>query len=132
MATKKAAAPKQAPVKEAPEIEKAEAAPKNAALGVYNGAKLVRVYSVADHGTDYKKLAEEYVSHAGGELKPYTPPAKPVSPKEDTEKVTIYHPSGDVLRVYSMKDHGKEYIELAKQFMETNKKRGYTMGSLPE
>jgi hypothetical protein len=138
MAKKKASAPKEeinedavvAPESDAPKAD----GKASKAVAVYTTAgKLVRVYSEDQHGDEYKKLADEFVSHnAGFQVKPYVAPPLPKPPKEDTNKVTVYHPSGDVVRVFSLDAHGEDYIAMAEGFAERYAKRGYRLGSLKD
>lgn len=52
-------------IKEALSSEKSskETPPKDADAVVYQGKRRVRVYSLEQHGQDYIKLAEQFVSH---------------------------------------------------------------------
>lgn len=98
------------------------------ALGIYQGEKLIRVYSEELHGKDYQNLAKEYLSHNRGEARPYTPPPPaPAEPKEETTVVNVFAPSGDLVRTYSLSGHGKDYKKLAEQFIEKFPKRGYRL-----
>jgi hypothetical protein len=133
MAKKRSAAPKE--VHEETTVPKAVSEPKPVhAVAVHDKAgKLVRVYSEDQHGDDYEKLADEFVSHNDGfNVKPYVAPPKPVPAAEETEKVTVYHPSGDVVRVYSFADHGEDYVAMAEGFVERYPKRKYRLGSLKD
>lgn len=101
---------------------------KVSALGIYDGDKLVRVYSKEQHGEDFADLAKEFCStRTHLTAKPYTPPPAPPKPKEETEVVRIYHASGDFHRAYSLRQHGEDYKKLAEQYLKKYEKRGYVI-----
>ena len=105
-------------------------AKKPTSVGVFDGSKLVRVYSAEMHGEDYRKLAEQFVSHPDRKaftVADYTPPPMPKPEDEDADKVSILAPSGDVVRVFSLKENGKDYREMAQAIVEKYPKRQYTL-----
>lgn len=127
----KAAAAKKAKAEVAKEGKSETNQPPSVAVGVFDGGgKLIRVYSLADHGEDYRSLAEQFVAspkRTGFTTKPtQIELVKKPEPKE-TEFVKVIHPSGDVVRVYSLSQHGKEYRELADQFVAKYAVRKYKL-----
>lgn len=112
------------------EVPKAGKAPK--AVAVYEGDRVVRVYSEQDNGEDFEELAEQFVDKHGKngrklEVRPYTPPPAPKPTPEETELVKIIHPSGDVHRIFSLAQHGENYRDIADEFMKKHADKGFRL-----
>lgn len=98
----------------------------NKAVAVFSKEnKLVRVYSVAEHGKDYKKLAEEFAAKKGGKVESYTIPKQAPVAEEEKEVVKVLTPSGDVHRVFTLSQHGEDYRKVAEEFVKKYEKRNY-------
>ncbi len=109
------------------------AEPPTVARGVYDGnGKLVRVYSLADHGEDYQKLAGQFATSKGRKgftTKPHTVELTREPQAADTKFVKVLGPSNDVVRVYSESQHGKDYKALADQFIAKFPNRQYKLAA---
>ena len=130
----KAEADEAKPVVETPQPAPEAKEPKSTkgkAVAVYNGSRLVRVYSEDQHGKDFKDLAKQFVSHPDRKAftldLAYEAPLAPKPEPKDTEVVKVLTPSKDVYRVFSRRQHGGDYKKLAEQFVKNYPKRGYTL-----
>lgn len=111
-------------------VSKSKGKAEVSAVAVYEGTKIVRVYSQEMHGDDYKALAKQFVDKYPVRkytTADYVEPATPAPMPEDTEFVQVLNPSNEVMRTFSLRDHGEGYRALAEQFVEKYAKRKYTL-----
>lgn len=83
--------------------------------GVYKGDNCVAVFSLLNHGEDFKKLAEAKAKAMNLEARPFVDPGKP---EVDKNTVRIVNKNGNAVREYSLKIHGKDYKKYAEAFVE--------------
>ena len=96
------------------EVETVDAAVDVTQVGIYKGEAVVRTFNVVTHGEDFREIAEAQAEKIGGEVRDYVDPT--VAAIEKTA-VKIVNQNGNLVRVFALSTHGKDYAELADAFI---------------
>lgn len=107
------------------EVSMKDATAKVEKVATYRGENIVSVYTLVNHGKDFKKIAEAHAERDGLDVKPVIDTPKP---EEAKDTVVVVGPDGtQVMRTYSKEVHGKDYEKLAADFIEKHGKKGFTI-----